>query len=536
MSSDPLTKAPVSGVESPLSRLKWLFGGLFVVVLYGAFLIFYGQQKLPPDTWSLYELSQSVFRDFYRHNTWRQFQTLHPYSTAFPPLFPLLVGALNGLLDQGMRTPYWLNFAIMILAALVAERWLMMMTKVRGLGFLCMCFLLIGVYRGAPSAFGTELINGTVYPLALVWLMLGWSFAWSAHNERRLVDFIGVGVCAGLCLMTRFDLMALVVPSLAIACLAWRTAWSKLVAMFVSAGLVCAPYMAYSYHHFGKMWATDNKIVALSATKVHVLYIFPPGHKTIGDAPVQWLMKVLSSIKPFVLSFGMGSFRYVLFWPVVVLALWWVRRSWVATKRPWHPESDQALRFVLSLLLGASPLVAASIVTGYIGQRYWTPVYLLLFVAVLLVCRGAWLQVRAESEESWLIRAEDKLKWAGIGLGVVGVVVLSVAIRPATNTVNTLPKKLQALSKCMSNKQGVMFLRGDHKAARFGAVTGTKTFFYPPNLPVLPEKTRRSFYKRFKVRYLYFATKKARQEKWLPPLTPVKGCTVPLYQISLKTK
>src|SRR5229473_6575504 len=56
------------------------------------------------DSWSYYDLSQTVFTDFYRPAIKRAFQERDGYSRSFPPLWPVCIAAANRVIHKGAQT------------------------------------------------------------------------------------------------------------------------------------------------------------------------------------------------------------------------------------------------------------------------------------------------------------------------------------------------------------------------------------------------------------------------------------------------
>ncbi|MEE4290000.1 MAG: glycosyltransferase family 2 protein, partial [Erythrobacter sp.] len=74
-----------------------------------------------PDSWAFWELSQTVFADFYRFTHWRSYASDAPYSAAFPPLWPGLIAVADAITGSGPRTGLYLAFAAFGAFAMLSE-------------------------------------------------------------------------------------------------------------------------------------------------------------------------------------------------------------------------------------------------------------------------------------------------------------------------------------------------------------------------------------------------------------------------------
>src|SRR4051794_5984924 len=76
------------------------------------FAVQLGRPNFSPDSWSYLELSNTVFSDFYRVNSVRQFERPLDYGNSFPPLWPILIALVRMLAPVGIYAEYLLNLAV----------------------------------------------------------------------------------------------------------------------------------------------------------------------------------------------------------------------------------------------------------------------------------------------------------------------------------------------------------------------------------------------------------------------------------------
>jgi hypothetical protein len=88
--------------EATHRRAGWLAPALLTLAVLGAVMAsVIAAPPYSPDSWALYELSQTVFGDFYRFNHWRSYADAGAYSASFPPLTPVLIALTDGVLGTG---------------------------------------------------------------------------------------------------------------------------------------------------------------------------------------------------------------------------------------------------------------------------------------------------------------------------------------------------------------------------------------------------------------------------------------------------
>ncbi len=285
------------------SGSAWLAESLLQLASYVALLstswLFLASPSFPPDTWSYWELSQSILAgDFYRVATIRQFQFDSAYGVSFPPLYPLLLAAASCVWDLGVYTGVWVNLSVAMLTL-----WLL-----RGLGplvglpwwsgQLLFFSLLLNVH------YLDEVVGTGSLPLALLcWLLFlrGWLSGWSRHIWGGLA----LGLAAGGAALTRFDSLPLAILALFLVMgRAGRGGWPGVVGFLGGLTLMLSPWVYYGSTHFGRGLVSDNSRTALLAIDSYPLDYFPVEQElpTLLTAPLAWVELVATGKAPRVLS------------------------------------------------------------------------------------------------------------------------------------------------------------------------------------------------------------------------------------------
>ena len=345
------------------------------------------------DSWSYLELSKTVFTDFYRFNTLRQFENSSPYSNSFPPLWPVLLALVRPVVDLGIYTGYLLNCLICIglLASLIR-----LFQTIGFAGWVgAACYLSVLGF----SPFLADAMGAKTMPLSLV-LLTATLFI---LNRETLSNkgIAGAGLLMGLACLNRFDALP-TACTLGVAFVV-RAAQSEprfrraiVAAMAYGVTLVAAlsPWAVYGIRHFGKPFPSDNVRQVVSAEGGNVLdyhEISPPSD--LRQHPQRWIAGLALRKLPKV-AFGFYTAALDSALPpflAVVLVIWG------ASRLPPIPAS--AARFTLLALLLIPVILLPAVLAGYPDSRYYSApvllIFCMLFVVLISLHPDAWNRRRA---------------------------------------------------------------------------------------------------------------------------------------------
>lgn len=471
------------------------------------FILNYPSPPYSPDSWAYYELSQTVFGDFYRFQHFRTFWSSVPYSSSFPPLFPVLIAVTDEIFSTGARTGMWLAFASFLLFALSTE----MLSKrvfsipLVGLG-LSICLLL------TTQMLPGELTAGRSIPLQM--LIYG-TILWGMLKVRELppLRVLGLGAIAGLAVMNRFD--ALLLPILLWLFVAWSRGFRISFLMLLGVFAAIASWVVYSGIHFGKPFVTDNSSVVLSLDpKAFVTDWWPVPQPGFHDDPIAWFGKVLQRSASFgraiADSFSTATALVPILSASTIALLAKLAsfgsgrrfRSLVGARLRTH-SMQAATAFTLMMLLVLFP----QLITGYFDQRYFTS--LVWSVGALLL----WLVVGIGRTDT------QRRTFTGIFLlfAVSACVVCMTALltqfgrlgvaaaefdRPAD-----IAKIVQCLPSDRRTTDKVLVIDDDLLASRLGALGRVQAMMFPQNIRYgrLGSAGLYSFLEHWNVRYIFFA-------------------------------
>ncbi|MBU7578934.1 MAG: glycosyltransferase family 2 protein [Porphyrobacter sp.] len=501
-------------------RAGWLWPVAVLCALLAALLA--GVVAAPPyspDSWALWELSQTVFSDFYRFPHWRSFASDIPYSASFPPLTPVLMACIDAAFGTGPRTGLYLAFAAFAAFALVSERIGRAVTGAPWLGLGAALVLLTGpnmllIDIAAGRTIGLQML---LYALVLLGLVRGAGITFARAGL--------IGLVAGLAVLNRFDAVLLPVPVALMV--GWLTrSPGKGMAALVAALVAASPWIAFSLATFGTPFATDNAgIAAAIDPRAYVTDWWPGPQPTLHDDLLAWAGKVAGNI---------GALAYVAAGLAAsLLGLTAAAYLALPAMLAWLAGTKQRLGAALGILAGFALLtglmLTPQVLTGYIEQRYFSP---LVWSALLAAACWGIAQGRALCQRIAFARAA----------GMVAVLAAAWLAFSAPRTITPpdfdRPADIGALQTCLaaSPDARVLVLGDDKLAARAGALGGIAAMMAPRNMAQgrLDAAGSRAFAARFAVTHALAAD--PARSGWIaatfPAAARIPGCPLPLYRIA----
>lgn len=326
---------------------------------------------ISPDSYSYYEMARTLFTDFGRVSTVRQYVELTDYGISFPYCYPLLLAVVDGLSGLAMYSGILLNVFLAVVTALLfvplsrrlcAHSWPGMMAAIA----------LLTNRKYLSEVLSGRAIPAAVLCVAVILLLLSGPERWGRKNLAL------VGLVAGISMVTRFDNLTMVgFVGLCVLLLSGKECWSRTVCYGLGALVPLLPWVVYSVTRFGTLWISDNSGTMTMVDITIPQRFFLPGEEaaTLFNAPGAWLE-----------ALG-GRFHVVL----VLLAL----------------------TFVSTQVLLPGLLLAASVVRGRLSGRrvrtengYWQiPVLILVFYGLktLAYCLVGYETARYHAETVVLV-------------------------------------------------------------------------------------------------------------------------------------
>jgi hypothetical protein len=508
----PDTAAPRNGWLWPVVALAAVLIPLLLAVI--------AAPPYSPDSWALYELSQTVWGDFYRLTHWRSYASAAPYSASFPPLTPVLIALADALFGTGPRTGLYLAFAAFAAFALLSERIGRQVTGAAWLGLGAALLLLLG-----PNMLLIEMQAGRtiplqllLYALVLIGLVRG---AAITFGQAALI-----GLVAGLAVLNRFDAVLLPVPvALAIG---WLTrSPAKALAALAASLVAVSPWVAYSLTHFGTLFATDNAGIATALDpRAYVTDWWPVPQASLADDPLAWTGKIAGNLGTLVYvaaglaasPLGLAAAAFLAF-PAALAFL--CRRD---------RRQGGAFGVLAGFAVLTGLMLAPQVLTGYVEQRYFSAL-----VWAALLAAGCWGIAQSGALAQRIVFAKAAGAAAVLAAGALAIAQASTAQADAPDFDNA--PDVAALKACVSATPDarILVLGDDRLVARAGALGGLATMMAPRNMAEgrLDAAASRAFAAAFAVTHV-LAADPAKSE-WIAETfapAPASACPLPLYRLA----
>lgn len=466
----------------PPPKSSWMRPTFFILLaVFPWLVIFLVSPNYSPDSWAYYELGQTVFQDFYRFEHFRAYWSDSPYSASFPPLLPVLIAALDAVLNTGARSGIYIALMGFLGFALLSEKIGRNIFGVAWLGLGSALLLLLG-----QEMLLAELFGGRTIPLQL-FLMSILLFLLIRFPTLNMKAAAALGLVAGIAVLNRFD--AIFLPLLLAFAIGMLTKTPRLglISFFCSAA-VLLPWVAYSVNTFGIAFATDNAQVALSIDpKAFVTDWWPVPQPLWLDHPAAWLHRLSGNSWVFLRAFFkiLGHGMVVVFLLTLFLIFFIQRlsnlKSSASLAYPDEPSARKAL-FVFLVILALQPI--PQVLTGYTDFRYFTALFWCSFLAL-----GGRLISRSQSNHQKQCFAN--IFFIFISLAVITSAVVFFARVSSSGKYDGVrwesfesPADVTSLAACLQHEPDARILvLGDNTfAAQAGALAKLSTLMEPRNM------------------------------------------------------
>lgn len=421
----------------------------------------------PPDSWGYYEISKSIFSDFYRVNTVIQYKVQSDYSISFPPLFPTLIAIINKGFNLGVAAGIVVSSLSLVISALILLRIGREYFKSTNLGIAAIGFLLLS------QAYLMDVETGMSGPVSLSLLLAVLCLFLRPPTKTTA---IGMGALMALGLLNRNDLLT--ASCLLGMIIAMQSSKAHGALYFATLGLVLSPWLAFLHHTHGKFMVSEVAYMVKLAFANSVQDYFPQGatlpniHSHLGPWITMEANRIWHGAR------GLLELRYLALVIALVAVAWWRQRHAPAT--PQSKSSQRSQR-----LLWFAPVVVIHIATilssGIPASRYF--VFTNMYLAILLA---------SIATDHWLPRSP---RYQAVTAGFLALATCSIFYnanyglcnwrqQPCLQSGQQLAPAEATLATTLNTlapPREVLITVGEIYTMRFGALTGLKTYLGPAN-------------------------------------------------------
>ena len=331
---------------------------LFIFLVYGITWYLSDLIRFSPDSWTIFELSKSIFtNNFYEFTTIKSnFSEIKGVS--FPFGFPILLALIGEVIGYFPSNAIFLNILICVVSSIL------ILNFTKEFKFPIKFQLLASLSLILNPIYIDEVLSGRTIPLAILLVLL-------AEYFLKLSPIL-YGLFLGLSALVRFDFLAISVLFIFGSYFYKKTFSKKIIIFkaFLGFFLGVSPWVVYSYINFEKLWISDHSWLVFSAINKHFMDFPPQSDLTIFNSPLKWFLKVnlniLRQLREFINALLKNPIP--LFLQLLVIKYFKIL-----------PKIDKKKFFISYFLLFIS--TSSYILTGVLAQRYF--IFILFSITLL---------------------------------------------------------------------------------------------------------------------------------------------------------
>ena len=319
---------------------------------------------LSPDSYSYYDMARTLFSDFGRVATVRQYVVFTDYGISFPYLYPLLLAVTDSLTGLGMYSGVALNVPLSALAAVLL---LPLSRRICGRdwpGLLAAAVLLTN------RKFLSEVLSGRAIPAAVLCVVL-LLLVLCREDWRSFPNLFLAGLLAGASMALRFDnLTAVGFLGLCVLLLSGRGRLPRAVCCGLGALIPLLPWAVYSLARFGTVWISDNggTLTLMDITTPQRFFLPDEVPASLFSDPGAWLHALPGRFATVLVLLGLTFVSTQVLLPGLVLAAGAARDRLRRGRVPFPRRRAWAMPLLILVFYALKTL--AYCLVGYETARY----------------------------------------------------------------------------------------------------------------------------------------------------------------------
>ena len=327
-----------------------------------------------PDSWYYIALVKNdIFNFSNTTNIIRQYHVLSNYNISFPIGWPVVIGIIDLITNQGWKSPLWGNFISFIAIIIVLYKFqLNSKNKFRNVALICILiisanFYLIDLKAGHSSALFSLLLLTTFY---IIYKNI------DKQNTISDKDNLIIGLLLGSALLVRNETL-MYFPLFLIFLLIYRNL--KLEKSLLWAGIIYMPNLILNYINTKHFMISDNDRALFTPFDTHNTdYLYMPDPKFI-DNIIPWLGRIKNHTDMFLSILKDNQMIFLILFLVVIISLTFITNK--LSKKNFFIVTVTIYSFMVTSIF--------ILITGYNASRYFM-LFLILSSLVITLISNEW--------------------------------------------------------------------------------------------------------------------------------------------------
>ncbi|MBQ7499985.1 MAG: glycosyltransferase family 39 protein [Clostridia bacterium] len=329
------------------------------------------------DSYGYHEVSKTIFKDFGRINTIRQYSVQTEYNISYPYLFPALIAIVNAIFHMGIFGGVFVNVIVSAVTSYVI--WAIskkhfgtvIPAAVTSVLLLCNFYYL------------DEVKSARAVPTSLLCSLVIMYFLLKLPNDAKWSDILFAGIFAGSAVVISFDTVIVVFCAF-VSVIIFSKGKNRLIYPLIYLGgmlVFTLPWIIYSITRFNTFWITAGPGVEWLVDSSRATRYYSPGYEpaTLFNSPSKYFSalfgaKFKSVAKAFIkCTLCTGALFYVI-WLIVNT----LRSKKIMKKTPNTSESDKLKTAFAVVAVTYIIRTARYIMVGYGAGRFQIETWLMV--------------------------------------------------------------------------------------------------------------------------------------------------------------
>lgn len=366
-----------------------------------------------PDSYSYYEMSQTLFSNFGLVNTIRQYQHFTELGISFPYFLPMLIRFVNAFTGFSIYSGNIINLITTFMCIYFLMKMSRRLTSSTYPGIIAIFLMIFN------PEFMEELMSARAVPLSILCVLLILDIVIHSETfgiiqeERKVLkplsnkvlsvvnkkciekELFFMGLFAGMGMVIRFDFIVIsgLTGVILVIYFCYRKNFLRTIPFYILGLLIFTmPWIVYSIFHFHTPWISDNKGTITLIYPSNPLRFFHPDEivPTIFTDRVAWLISRLE-----IFQARLGDLIFLLTRPITIIVTLGITALSICSVREDKIDNKKSLNVrILWLCIIVVYIVKSAVIylVGYSDLRYHAEsiIIVLFFLLCTIYRKGNW--------------------------------------------------------------------------------------------------------------------------------------------------